>query len=118
MVNGRMFCAHTFKARRWHQSKGFCMVHEAQFGAAMVKEQPVFGAARKHTVRLLGSFCHEVIDQDADVSFMSAKGKGRASLHFSRGVNTCHKSLTTSFFVTRSPIDLACKEEAINLFGF
>jgi hypothetical protein len=40
----------------------------------MVKEQPVFGAARKHTVGLLGSFGHKVVDQDADVSFMSAKG--------------------------------------------
>ena len=44
------------------------MPYQAQFGAAVVEQQPVLRPAGEHPVGLVGPLGHQVVDQDADVT--------------------------------------------------
>src|SRR5439155_2366760 len=57
---------------------------------------------------------NEVIDQNADVGTASGEYERLASEALQASIGSCHKPLSSSLFVPRGAIYLACKVEVFN----
>src|ERR1019366_8553837 len=94
------------------------MMREPELGAPVIEEQAVFGAAGEHSVGLVGSFCHEVIDENTDVGFMAPKDDWVHSPSLVGGVDAGDEALPCSLLIAGSPVDLASQEQVFNPLGF
>ena len=77
----------------------------------LTKEDAVFGARRKHTVRLVDPLCHQVIDQYSDICIGSAKNNWLFILQSLSSVYTCNYSLCSSLLITTCTIGLTCYKQ-------
>ena len=94
-----------------------CLGGQPEIRVVLAKQKPVFCSAGEHPVRFLGTAGDQVVDQDADIGFGSAKREGRLPQDLEAGVGSGHKSLGCRFFITGGAIDLAGKEEAAHPMG-
>ena len=83
--------------------------HEPEAGIVLSEDEPSFGSACKHAIRLVRSFCDEIIDENADVGILSTEHKRLLTPHGKHGVDTCHDALRSSFFIARRTVDLSCE---------
>src|SRR5438105_2640074 len=84
----------------------------------MPKFQPIFRTAAKHTVGLFSSLGYEIVNQNTDVSLISAEHEGWAILNTQGCVSAGNQSLRRGLLVTGSAIDLPGKIKMTILFGF
>src|SRR5438105_9606591 len=84
----------------------------------MPKFQPIFRTAAKHTVGLFSSLGYEIVNQNTDVSLISAEHEGWAISNAQGCVSAGNQSLRCGLLVTGSAIDLPGKIKMTNLFGF
>ena len=86
------------------------MHHEPKFRTAMVEKQPMFGTARKHAVRFVGSLGYKIVDQDSDVSFMSLDDERLFSPNLLHSIHSRNKPLSGCLFIAGGAVDLAGKK--------
>src|SRR5436190_19261304 len=84
----------------------------------MTQNQPILRTRRKHAVRFGGSFCHQIINEDADISLISAQNNRLLTLNSAGSVYAGHQPLSTSLLIAGGPVDLACQEKIAANFGF
>ena len=65
----------------------------------------------------MGSFGHQIIDQDANIGLIAANDHGRLAFDLTRGIDPSDEALGGGFLITRGAIDLAGKEKAFDFFG-
>ncbi len=84
----------------------------------LTKRKPMFGPGSKHPVGFLGSLGDQIIDEDADIGFVSAEYKRFFASEFEHGVGARHKSLAGRFLISRGSIDLPGEVQMLNPLGF
>ena len=90
---------------------------EPLIGIVLTQEYAVLGAAGEHPVGLIGAFGDQVIDEYADIGFISSKCEGCLFDAVLVAVDACNKSLTCGLLVSGCPIDLTCEIEVAEVFG-
>src|SRR5437764_87152 len=79
---------------------------ETEVGVVLTEDEAVFRPGCEHAVGFDGAFGDEVIDQDTDVGLIAAKNNWILASNVACGVDSSHKSLSTSLFVARSAVYL------------
>src|SRR4051812_46520716 len=90
------------------------MVLQAQLGATVIKQQPVFGAAGEHSIRFLSSLGYEIVDQHSNIALMSRNNERWDSPHLVDRVHTGDEPLGRGLLVPGRAIDLAGKKEVLH----
>src|ERR1700752_744940 len=94
---------------------------ESQFPAVSLKPgirvvisqcEPVFGARRENSIRLVHSLLDKVFNENAYIRLFTAKPQRFTLLCVECGVDTRQQSLATCFLVTSGAVDLAGMKEA------
>ena len=85
---------------------------QADIGIVLTQHQPVFGAAGEHAVRLAGAGSDQIIDQYADIGFVTAWVPGVQSTRLQTGIQTGNQALGAGFFITGGAVDLTGEEQA------
>ena len=82
------------------------------------EKNPVLCPGGKHSVWLINSFGNQIIDEHTYVTFVSSQNQFRFSGQLERSVNSSHKSLSSSLFVTGSTINLTSKIKTLKILQF
>src|SRR5690606_16524507 len=75
------------------------------------------GAAREHAIRLARATRDEIVDQHADVSFITTRPPGLALLHLQSSVDAREQTLCGRLLVTGRAVDLSGEEQAGHELG-
>lgn len=116
LVTGGPFFLQEAEAVVIGQSERVGAFGESHIGIVLPEQDTVFGAGGKHAVGFIDAFGDEVIDKDADVSFVSSEDKGCSSVAEDMGIDTGHDTLSGGFFVSGGAIDLSGEEQGLHLF--
>ncbi|MNE70212.1 hypothetical protein D3C80_1659890 [compost metagenome] len=84
----------------------------------MTKQQTVFCPGCKQTVRLIGSFSNQIINQYSNIALRTIENHRFFLLHFAGSINTGHYALSCRFLISGCTIDLTGSEETRQTFGF
>ena len=93
------------------------LLHQPPIGVVLPQKKPVLGAGGKHPVWLLGTFIHQIIDEDANIPLGPFDHKGILALNKQSRVDSRNKSLPCRLLVSGRAVYLTGKEEAIDQFG-
>ena len=93
-------------------------LREAQIGIVVAEQQTIFRTGSKKTVRFIGAFIYQIIDEYTDITIGTAQNKGFLFFEFQSGIDPCHKTLTCGFFIPGSTVDLPCTVKAFDIFIF
>ena len=94
------------------------VMYQAKLGTPVVKQEPMLGPARKHAIRLVGAFCDQVVDQNANVAFVAANDQWLEATNCVHRVDSGDQALAGGFFITGGAIDLAREKEVFDFLGF
>ena len=103
-----------------------CRVHESEplgqrdqppVGIVGPQQQPVFGPAGKHAVRLVDAAGDQIVDHHADVRLVAAEHQRLLTAQTEHRVRAGKKPLRGRFFVPRGAVDLAGTKEPRYAFG-
>ena len=83
----------------------------------MPELQPIFRSAGEHSIWFFGSFGNQIINQNADVCFVSAESERSLILAAESGIGTGNEPLRRRFFVSGGPVHLPCKIETLHDLG-
>ena len=75
------------------------------------QQQAVFGAARKHAIRLTDATSNQVVDQHAEVGFVTLRIPARQFPRLSRGIDAGQQALRRGFFIAGGAVDLPREEQ-------
>mmetsp|Transcript_9803 Transcript_9803/g.17688 ORF Transcript_9803/g.17688 Transcript_9803/m.17688 type:complete len:268 (-) Transcript_9803:65-868(-) len=96
---------------------------QPQIGIVRPQTNSVFCPRSEHSVRLRSSLSHQIVDENADISFVPAQNERYRGLLSSVSRTRCTTSigagndaLCTSLFVTGGAADLSSEVEACNRF--
>jgi Ni2+-binding GTPase involved in maturation of urease and hydrogenase len=87
-------------------------------GIILTKQDAVFRSRSKHTVRLIHTFGHEVVNQYTDVSFVASQHEWLAAVAVQVRVDTCNDTLSAGFFVSGCPVYLSGEEQVFHHLRF
>ena len=90
----------------------------ADFGTAVIKQQPVFGPTGKHSVRFIRAFGDKIINQNSDVPAFSANKQGILFLRLESGIGAGYQALSRRFLVAGGSINLTGKKKVFQQLGF
>src|SRR5579871_2584487 len=76
------------------------------------------GPGGEHPIGLVRAFGHQIIDQDARVTFRAAQYHWILAGEMTGRVNPGDQSLTTCFFVAGGAVDLAGQVKSLDRFDF
>ena len=99
------------------QSELSALGAESLVGIVLSQKNAVFCAAREHAVGFIRAFGDEIVNQNADVGFVSAQGEWFDSSSLLVAVDASDESLTRSLFVPCCAIDLSSEIEVLQVFG-
>ena len=91
---------------------------QTKIGGVLTKKNPILSPRGKHPIGFIYTLIDQVVDQNANISLITAKDKRFLLRKLKMGVDTGHQALCSGFFVTRGTIDLSCQEKARNDTGF
>ena len=103
------------------------IIHQPDFTACggkthiriiFAQQQAVFGPAGKHAVRFFGPHGRQIVNQYAHVGLIATQDERIFLLYLQGRVGTGYETLGTGFFVTGRTVNLAGKEQTINILGF
>src|SRR5690606_2273006 len=66
----------------------------------------------------IGAFINEIINQYSDITLVSGEDEGIFFIRLEMGIYAGYQSLTSCLFITCGSIDLTCKEQVFDQFGF
>ena len=89
-------------------------LRQAQIRVVVAQLQSVLGARGEHPIGLRRLTHDEVVDQDAQVAFVSTQHERLATRAPKRGVRAGQEPLPPRLFVAGGPVDLSCEKEARN----
>src|SRR5690606_41718203 len=87
-------------------------------GIILTQKRSIFCSGSEHSVWFFGSFGNQIINQNTNTGFVSAKDKWFFFLHFQSRINSCHSPLCSCFFITCCSVDLPGKKQVINQLCF
>ena len=90
---------------------------KSQIRIVLSEKKSVLSAGGHHSVRFSVIFGHEVVDQNADVSFRSLKYKGLFAEDLHSGIDSGHQSLRGSFLISAAAVELTGTEESVHISG-
>ena len=82
------------------------------------KQQPVLGSRSHHAVRLVAFFCHEIVDQHADVRLGPVQYDPLFSLQLSRRIDAGHQPLGRRLLIAGTAVKLSPAEESVYIPEF
>ena len=115
----RHFCRYSF-----HAVVQICHAHffrqrrQAHVGIVLAQQNPKFRTARKHPIRLVRAFRHQVVNQNANVRIGAFEDKRCFFVDAQMSVDARHHALASGFFVARCAVDLTRKIEVFDQFCF
>ena len=59
----------------------------------------MFRTRGHHSIRLVRTLRHQIVDEYTDVGFVTAKGEGGEAAKLQGSVQACHKPLCGGFFI-------------------
>ena len=89
---------------------------EPLIGIVLAQQYPIFGTGSKHPVRILHTFCHQIIDKDTDVGLCAGEHHGILSVNGTMRIDARHQSLAGCLFITGSAIHLSGQIEMVHTF--
>ena len=75
-------------------------------------------SCRHHSVRFVGTFGHEVVNQNAYVRFVSAENERFFAVKTQACVQSRHKPLRRRFFIAAASVELSCKIQVFHDLAF
>src|SRR5688572_22948016 len=117
----RRACALGFEERPAlvvHQAELAAPGSQAQIRVVLAKQQPVFGAAGEHAIRLAGAARDQVVDQHADVTLVPLRYERLERACAADGIDAGDEALRRGFFVARGAVDLPGEEQAAQRLCF
>ena len=91
---------------------------EPLIGIVLAQQYPIFGTGSKHPVRILHTFCHQIIDKDTDVGLRAREHHGFLSVNGTMRIDARHQSLAGCLFITCSAVHLSGQIEMPHTFRF
>ena len=91
---------------------------QSDVGIVLTEQNPIFGSAREHAVRLVDSFGHQVVGQYADIRLVPPQHERFVAAKLQRSVDSCHQSLSRGLFVSGRSVHLPGEIETVYLLGF
>ena len=85
---------------------------EAHVGVVLAQQYAVLRPARKHTVRLVDTLGHKVVDKYTDICLIARKRELLAAERAECCIGAGHKALPCGLLITRGAVDLACEIES------
>src|SRR5437868_4136895 len=91
---------------------------QAHIGVILSENQSIFGSGSKHAIRLGGALCYQIVNENSDISLISAQDNRLFGLNAPGRVYSSHQALRTRFLITRRTIDLPGQKEVPAFFRF
>ena len=88
------------------QTDGIGTGGKAHVSVILAEKYAVFGAGGKHSVRLVNTFRHQVIDKNADISLVAGESELTLFTAPERGVDTRKKPLSGGLLIAGGAVDL------------
>ena len=98
------------------QSKAVRPFGQTHVGIVLPEQNAVFSSRRKHTVRLVHSLCHQVVDKDTDIGFVASQNKRLATMTVDVCVDAGNDALAACLFISGSAVHLSGKEQVLDDF--
>ncbi|CSC33107.1 Uncharacterised protein [Vibrio cholerae] len=112
------FLVETCPTRIIHKAKLTRFFGQTQISVVFTQQQTIFRTRSEHTVRFFSAHGRKIVDQHAHVRLIATWTPAFFVLAVQAGVQTRHQALRSGFFVTCSTVDLSCKEQTMDIFGF
>ena len=100
-----------------NESDSVTVLAKSQIRIVLSEKKPVLSAGSHHSVRFSVVLGHEVVDQNADVSFRSLKYKGLFAEDLHGGIDSGHQSLRGSFLISAAAVELTGAEQSVHISG-
>ena len=110
--------AETLPARIVDQTEFATLFGQAQIGIVFAQQQAVFGARGEHAVRLARAQRDQIVDQYADVGFVTTRLPGIAPCARQPALMPASSPCARSLFVTGGAVDLAGEEQSLHMACF
>ena len=117
-LNGFLFGSERLPTNVVHAAHLPSQLGQSQIGIVLAQAQTILGPAGEHPIRFLHALGQQIVQHHAHVGLIAARHPGFLALNLTRGIQTCQQPLRSGFLVTGGAVDLACKEQTLNLPGF
>src|SRR5262249_28469981 len=97
--------------RSAHQPDPKCAPGQPLISVILAQKQSVLGTARKHPIRLFGSFGDEIVNENPDIGLRPIQDKWWKSLNLQRSVGSGNQPLSRRLFVSRGAVHLSSQIE-------
>ena len=104
-------------ARIINESKLAANGRQPEIGVIFAQHQSILGTTREHAIRLADTACREIVDEHADIRFMTLRMPLIFLLCLPRRIQAGEQSLRRRLLVAGRAIDLAGKVQARNRLG-
>ena len=78
-------------------------------GVVLPQQDPVLRPRSEHPVRLVHTFCYQIVDEDSYICFVAAQDERLLPRKGKMGIYARHQSLRGRLLIARSAVDLPCE---------
>ena len=92
------------------------MRRQSHVRIVLAEQQSIFRARRHHSIRLIGSLRHQIVDQHTDICLRAFEHQRFIALDHHRRVDPRHQSLRRRLLISRRSVRLPRREQPVDHF--
>ena len=92
------------------------LLGETHIGIVLTKQNTILCARGKHSVGLVDTLCHEIVDKHSNVCLIATKHKRLIATHSKRSIDSGYKPLPCCLFIASGTVNLTGKIEVREKF--